>query len=250
MKNEDAWKPTKFVMKRGEWVASRDPATVAPCSRHFVDLIGRAFTELLPRYAKGAFLDLGCGSVPLYGLYRSHVDSITCMDWGNSRHGLGHLDLECDLNVALPIAEASYDTVLLSDVLEHIAEPSLLMAEVSRILRPGGHLLITVPFLYWIHESPHDYHRYTAFALDRLCRRNGLEPLLITPLGGSLDVLADIVAKHLYSIPLVGGLLSSIPQTLAALGALVPGGLRLRNRTARAFPIGYIVVARRTGKLD
>lgn len=74
----------------------------------------------------------------------------------------------------LPLHNASVDTVLLLEVLEHLCDPREALAEIRRVLRPGGKLLLTVPFLYPIHDAPHDYQRYTIHGLQREIESVGL----------------------------------------------------------------------------
>lgn len=64
---------------------------------------------------------------------------------------------------ALPFAAGTFDAVICSEVLEHTRDPRAVLKEVSSVLKPGGRLLIAVPFLYQIHASPHDFGRYTDF---------------------------------------------------------------------------------------
>jgi SAM-dependent methyltransferase len=70
----------------------------------------------------------------------------------------------------LPFASESFDVVLANNVIEHLHDPAVGVAEMRRVLRPGGDLLFTIPFLYPIHESPHDYTRFTVHGLRRLFR--------------------------------------------------------------------------------
>jgi len=72
---------------------------------------------------------------------------------------------------ALGIADATFDTVLCTEVLEHLAEPQKAVDEMYRVLRPGGELLLTTRFLFPIHDAPHDYFRYTKYGLRHLLRR-------------------------------------------------------------------------------
>jgi len=72
------------------------------------------------------------------------------------------------------------DTVTLFQVLEHIAEPQQLLDEVYRILKPGGRLIITVPFMWHIHEAPHDYYRYTRYGLEYMLRKAGFLIIQVT----------------------------------------------------------------------
>ena len=245
MRNADRWTETKYVRRRGRLRASRDPAQVGVGSRLISDLVAAAYDRHLPRYARGRLIDLGCGTAPLYGAYRGLVDSVVCVDWANSPHAALYLDREVDLNGPLPFDAAAFDTLILSDVLEHVAEPANLWREMARVIAPGGHALINVPFLYGIHEAPHDYARYSEHALRRHAQQVGLTVRLLEPIGGSLHVLADLLAKHLAHVPLIGRLLASAVQAPVAWLDRVGLGRRIVARTATHFPLGYFMVAER-----
>jgi SAM-dependent methyltransferase len=90
----------------------------------------------------------------------------------------------------LPIADASIDTVLLLEVLEHVRDASAVLASIARVLKPGGVLLLSVPFLYPLHDAPHDYRRYTAPGLADAIRRAGLDPASPTPRNGGCESAA------------------------------------------------------------
>ena len=249
MRHADRWIESKYVQRRGKLVASRNPAEVGVGSRLITDRIAALYDQHLPRYARGRLIDLGCGKVPLYGCYRRLVDEVTCVDWPQSVHAFsdreGHLDLEADLSQPLPFADASFDTLILSDVLEHVPTPEALWFEMARLLTPGGHLLLNTPFLYGVHEAPHDYARYTEYALRRFARQAGLDVPLLLPIGGSLHVLADLLAKHLVHLPAVGNALASAVQGAVALLDRSRLGQRVSARTGPRFPLGYFMVAQR-----
>jgi SAM-dependent methyltransferase len=190
-------------------------------------------------------LDLGCGKVPLYEAYRSLVSSVMCVDWGQSFHSKRHLDLEVDLTGPLPIESGRFDTIVLSDVLEHIPNPANIWSEMARVLRPGGKIVMNVPFLYWIHEQPFDYHRYTEFALRRYARDSGLDVLELESLGGSPEVLADITAKNVCLIPRIGPASAAFIQALAAELTRTGFGRRISQATRLGFPLGYGLVLER-----
>lgn len=240
MRAADSWRPTKFELVDGAWHASRDPQHLQPSSRLMAERIATAYTKALKKHATGDLVDLGCGHVPLYGAYRDLVTSVTCVDWPQTLHPSPHLDVEADLTEPLPLPDAAYDTALLTDVLEHLPRPDAIWAEIRRILRPGGVLLLGVPFLYSVHEQPHDYHRYTSFRLELFAQDHGFEVVELLPYGGSWDVVADVTAK----------LLARKPGTRWLVGPVVSWGLRKGRRTARAktsLPLGYLMVARRDG---
>lgn len=246
MRHADRWIESKYVQRSGRLVASRHVAEVGVGSRLITDRIAALYDQHLPRYARGRLIDLGCGKVPLYGGYRGLVDEVTCVDWPQSVHAGHHLDLEADLCQPLPFADASFDTVILSDVLEHVPTPEALWSEMARLLAPGGHVVLNTPFLYGIHEAPHDYARYTEFALRRFAQQAGLDVTLLLTIGGSLHVLADLLAKHLAHLPVAGNALASAAQGAVALLDRSRFGQRVAARTGSRFPLGYFLVATRT----
>jgi SAM-dependent methyltransferase len=73
----------------------------------------------------------------------------------------------------LPLADDAVDHVLLLDVLEHVPDPDRCLAEIHRVLKPGGTFTIQVPFMYPIHDAPLDFHRWTRFGLARAARLAG-----------------------------------------------------------------------------
>jgi len=241
MRNEAQWRPTKFVLRGDALRASRDEKAVTPASRFIVDLLAPRYHALLRCHAGGRLLDLGAGAVPLYGAYRDLVDDVTCVDWSESAHGDDHIDIHADLNQSLPLESGSFDTVVLTDVLEHVYQPHRLMAEIARVLAPRGKLLLSVPFFYWVHEAPHDYARYTSYMLRRLCEENDLAVLSLEPTGGSPEVLLDLIGKHLAWSPTLAGLHGRTARWALRL----PGVSRFSNYSARWFPQGHVLVAQK-----
>lgn len=245
MKNQDLWKPTKYIYRRNKLIASRDKNQVGVGSRLMADLVANYYDTHLPQYARGDLLDLGCGQAPLYAAYRPHVESVTCVDWEKSPHRIDHIDITCDLSKPLPLSSNAFDIVILSDVLEHIPEPKLLTSEIFRIMKPEGTLFINIPFYYCIHEAPHDYYRYTRHALEYLLKEAGFRVLLLESIGGSLEILSDIISKHIQFIPLLGCPLAAIIQNITRILSRTSLGHRAQSITGRAFPFGYFVIAQK-----
>lgn len=239
MKNADQWQPSKFVKTPDGYRASRDPNQVGVSSRFTADILAQRYAALLQQHARGVLVDLGCGRVPLYDIYRPLVSEIICVDWDGSPHQTLHLDVVCDLNEQIDLPDACADTVLCTDVLEHIAEPQRLWSEMARILRPGGKLLAGVPFFYKVHEAPHDYHRYTEFRLRQLAEGSGLSVSMLEPYGGWPEVMGDIsgrIVGHRHR-------LSAAHLALAQAFCRSAHGRRISAATAASFPLGYILVA-------
>jgi SAM-dependent methyltransferase len=236
VRNPTDWEPTKFVQGECGWEASRDSREVSTGSLVIADRIASAYDRMISVYAKGNLLDLGCGKAPLFGMYAHLVDLVTCVDWNKSLHHLDHIDCLADVSRPLPFLSGSFDTVVLTDVLEHLPHPWSAMREVARVLRPQGHLLLGVPFLYGIHEAPHDYYRYTEHILRELCENSGLEVLELHPYGGTKEILADLISKAMVRTRFGGPMARLLAACMRSRRPMRP----------TATPLGYTAVARRT----
>jgi SAM-dependent methyltransferase len=247
MRNVEAWSPSKFVIERGRVRASSNSSEVNPASRLVSNLVASCYHTHFKDHCRGRLLDLGCGKVPFYGLYRQYVSETICVDWSNSLHGTNHLDAECDLTKDLPFAEASFDSILLSDVLEHIPTPERLWREMARILKPGGKVLLNVPFCYRMHEEPYDYYRYTKYALERFARETGFDTILIKEIGGTPEIVVDIIAKSIVRFDPIGRWMAIALQALWQRLAALPPARSVSKRSAKHFPLGYFMIAQRLG---
>lgn len=246
MKNIEHWKPTKYVFRGNKLIGSRDPQALSVSSRLQADLVADFYQQQLPLHATGHLADLGCGNVPFYALYqKNNITSCTCIDWPNSAHSHDYLDITCDLNQPLPVESNQYDTLILSDVLEHIAEPQQLWMEMARILKPGGKLLLNVPFFYKVHEAPHDYYRYTEFALRRFANLAGFEIIMIAPSGGAPVVFTDFFAKNIHRVPLMGAGLAALSQAMCRWFIRTSFGKKVSRVTGVTFPFGYFMIVQK-----
>ncbi|MFT7308349.1 MAG: SAM-dependent methyltransferase, partial [Spirosomataceae bacterium] len=246
MKNKDLWQPTKFVVKGSVLRANRNEEHVSVASRGMVDAIGQFYSSIIPTHVRGKLLDLGCGNVPLYRFYEPFTSDNVCVDWGNTLHQNSFLDVEADLNQPLPLAENTYDTVILSDVLEHIRQPEQLIQEIHRVMKTGGKFLVNVPFYYGIHEAPYDYFRYTEFALRSMTEENGFDVMYLQPLGGVPEILADVIAKYFMGFPVIGKSISKLAQWKVRLLLKTGFGKRMSIKSAKRFPLAYGMVAQKT----
>jgi SAM-dependent methyltransferase len=215
------------------------------------NLVAGCYHAYLKDHCRGRLLDLGCGKVPFYELYRRYVSETICVDWSNSLHGTNHLDVECDLTKDLPFADVSFDSILLSDVLEHLPTPDRLWCEMARILKPGGKVILNVPFCYRIHEEPYDYYRYTKYALQRFAQETGFDTILIKEIGGTPEIVVDIISKFIVRFGPFGRWAAIALQALWQKLAAWPPARRVSERSAKRFPLGYFMIAeRRSGISD
>jgi SAM-dependent methyltransferase len=243
LRNVERWRPTKFVRMGNVLRASRVQADVSLSSRFAADIVAPHYQRAIRTHAHGRLLDMGCGQVPLYDTYRDLVSENICIDWLNTACVNPYLDYTVDLTGVLPFEIGSFDTVLLTDVLEHIPEPTHLMSEIARILRPGGKLILGVPFFYWLHEVPHDYYRYTEFALRRFCQLSGLRVIDIVAYGGLPEVILDLFSKGLNFFPRPLTALLRPLHVLASSLCRIRAVQKLSERTKSGFPLGYLLVA-------
>ncbi len=135
------------------------------------------------QYVHGSLLDLGCGAMPYKPILEPPAQLYVGMDlpltWrdGTVAHVVGDA-------LGLPFGSGSFDTVLCTQVLEHLSSPSLAFGEMARVLRPGGHLLLTSPLMQAVHEAPRDYYRITEYGLRELAASVGLRVVKVLAQGG------------------------------------------------------------------
>lgn len=136
-----------------------------------------------PVYMKGRLLDAGCGEKPYSLIYRDLVDNAIGVDVKNCIHDQSEVDIFASLD-NLPFEDNQFDVVLCTNVIEHVANGEDAFKELSRILKPGGTLILSVPFLYPLHEAPYDFHRYTKYGLEHMISKYGLKMEHLHALGG------------------------------------------------------------------
>lgn len=143
-------------------------------------------------YMRGRLLDVGCGKRPYALIYDRLVDTSIGTEVAFSPHGTHAADLICFAE-ALPFPDHQFDTILCTEVLEHTCQPFQAMRELARLLKPNGYLILSVPFIYPIHEAPHDHWSFTSHGLTVLCHDAGLELVQMTPKGGVAVTMLALV---------------------------------------------------------
>ena len=144
--------------------------------------------ETAVQFVSGKLLDLGCGSQPFRKLMKANTTTYIGLD-------LGSPDMEQRAEVIgsasdVPFKTGSFDTVLCTEVIEHVSEPWLVMDQISRVLRPGGVLILTSPLIARIHGAPRDFYRFTPYGLEHMASKVGIETVSISPMGGFGQMMA------------------------------------------------------------
>lgn len=154
-----------------------------------IHLIELSIAGLAPRLT-GRLIDVGCGSQP-YRPYFAHVTGTVACDFDARR---GEVDFACPAD-CIPAEAESFDAVLCTEVLEHVPDPLAVWREFSRILKPGGKVLLTTPMFWPAHEEPYDFYRYPGCGLHHLATTAGFVVEELWPRGGSWALLGQ-VALH------------------------------------------------------
>lgn len=140
-----------------------------------------------------SLLDLGAGPSQFRELISRFKLSI-----GVDFRPLELVSVVSDLTKKLPFHESSFDVVIMSNTMEHIPNTEFLLSEVYRILRPGGIIIGTIPFLMRVHQKPYDYNRYTYYMLEKFLEDASFKEIEVTSLGKSIDVYESIQLHFFY----------------------------------------------------
>jgi SAM-dependent methyltransferase len=183
-------------------------------------------------------LDAGAGQAPYRELF-DHCSYVTS-DWAQSQHPeAARSDVIAPLD-SLPVESGSFDAIVSTQVLEHVGDPAAVLAELHRVLTPGGRLWLTAPFVGELHEEPFDFYRYTSHGLRHLLVNAGFEEVSVEPIGGYFSAMAALSRN--CGLAIGADTRGDGWRRLAALvgrglARLLPALDGLDRR--RALPIGY-----------
>jgi SAM-dependent methyltransferase len=139
----------------------------------------------------GNVLDVGGKKENKRGTFRPPLASVQKWEYLNV-DAATNPDYCCSAE-AIPVANQTYDIVLITEVLEHLENPERVLAEVYRILKKHGIVIATMPFLYPIHGDPFDFQRWTRTKLKKELERAGLTIIQIEPMGSIFAVIYDLL---------------------------------------------------------
>jgi SAM-dependent methyltransferase len=169
--------------------------------------IFRSIKDALPALS-GKLLDIGCGKMPYksFILENSAVSNYVGLDIENSLVYDNTIQPDFTWNgIRMPFGNESFDCAFGTEVLEHCPDPEIVLKEVYRILKPGGIFFFTVPFLWNLHEVPHDEYRYTPFSLERHFRNCGFTDIEIKATGGWHAAMAQMLGLWVKRSPMREG---------------------------------------------
>ncbi|XMO86580.1 class I SAM-dependent methyltransferase [Algibacter sp. AS12] len=166
--------------------------------------IFKALKNILPKF-NGRLLDIGCGKMPYkeYILGHSEVTEYVGLDIEQAL--VYDIKVKPDFTwdgIKMPFKNNSFSCAFGTEVLEHCPEPEVVLKEVYRILKPGGTFFFTVPFLWNLHEVPHDEYRYTPFSLKRHLENSGFQKIEIKATGGWHASMAQMLGLWVKRSPM------------------------------------------------
>ncbi len=209
-------------------------------------------------------LDVGAGSCPYRSLfshciYKTQDFSSLSKDQLTDHAGYGQIDYVSDI-LSIPVSDASFDVIICTEVLEHVPEPILALREFSRILKPGGKLLLTAPLGSGIHQEPYHYYGgYTPYWYRRFLPESGFNNIEINANGGFFKHFAQesirfakicvpwkMIAGKPWQIGWMVFWVLSLPWMLFVL-PVICYWLDSRFDESHLFTVGYHVTATKAG---
>lgn len=208
-------------------------------------LINHSLEKRIKKYCSGRLIDIGCGIKPYFEMTAPYVDEHIGVDHEETFHDRSNIDIFGSA-YKMPVESEDYDTVLCTDVLEHLEEPGKAIAEACRVLKPGGYAIYTVPLFWHLHEEPRDFYRYTKYGLHYLFEKNGFKIVEIKVLSGFFVTFAQELVYYIQRLRR-GGKVNPMWWLVPIFSFFIQLSAYLLNKidNSEEFTIEYIVVARK-----
>lgn len=145
---------------------------------------------------KGKTLDIGCGQKPYKMLFASTEYIGLEIDTVENRKNK-HADFYYDGKI-FPFNKNEFDSVVMFQVFEHVFNPDEVLSEVNRVLKPGGNILLTVPFVWDEHEQPYDFARYSSYGLKAILIKHGFEVVEQHKSLDDIRVIFQLINAYIY----------------------------------------------------
>jgi SAM-dependent methyltransferase len=183
-------------------------------------------------HARGRLLDIGCGNKPYEKMFAARISEHVGCDVAQSSEC--RVDVICEAT-AIPLPDATFDTVLCTQVIEHVADHCTLIQEAFRLLRSDGILIVSGP-LYWpLHEEPYDFFRFTEHGFRYLLEKVGFVVDEIVGNGGKWATCGQVLV-HTVQTSRVNH--RAVIRTINRVFAYLDDRKKINGN-----PMNYVVVA-------
>lgn len=169
----------------------------------------------LAPHVTGRVLDVGCGRKPYESLFRASCYIGLEIDTVQNRKN-NKADYFYD-GTTFPFGDAEFDSVILNQVFEHVFNPEPFLREVKRVLKDGGILLMSVPFVWDEHEQPCDYARYSSFGLRSVLENNDFVIMEQRKSINDIRVIFQLLNTYLYKITVTGNKIADLLATIVLM---------------------------------
>ena len=159
-------------------------------------MLESSLSQVAP-YIKGKLLDVGCGNRPYEKSFFSGCSQYIGCDYLSER---SKPDVVCSaLDLAFPDNE--FDTVVSTEVLEHVPDPLRALRQMYRVAKPGAYVIVSTPMYWPRHDLPYDFFRYPYDGLIYLVKESGLELVKLFNRGNSYAFLGQVF-QHVHPLNL------------------------------------------------
>jgi len=153
-------------------------------------------------YLSGKLLDFGCGQKP----YKKVIEVDEYIGLDIEKSGRSHKNDDIDVfydGKTIPFKNNFFDSVLSTEVFEHIFNLDDILNEIYRVLKPGGYLVVTMPFIWPEHEIPFDSARFTTFGLKWLVKnKTNFKVVKIKKTGNYVETTFQVWINYIYQVVL------------------------------------------------
>jgi SAM-dependent methyltransferase len=147
----------------------------------------------------GKMLDVGCGVKPYQKLFNNVKEYVGMEFDSQGNREKSKSDIFYDGKV-FPFKDSEFDSIIFTQVLEHVFNPDEFLSEVNRVLKKNGKILLTIPFVWDEHSQPYDYARYSSFGLKSLLEKHDFKILESHKTLSDIRVIFQLINCYLYKI--------------------------------------------------